>query len=206
VIAVAAVMLLASCGGGGESQDADEPAGEYPVDVTAKFPPKQRLAKSSDLELEVENIGEETIPDVAVTIFVDDGAAEPFSIRSEQPGLANPNRPVWILEHGYPKLLTPTTTVKDLDEAPTAGSEAAQTNTFSFGSLAPGDSVRPVWRVTPTMGGTYTVNYEIAAGLDGKAKAVTPDGGEVEGDFVVTIEREPPDVTVDAQGNIVPAD
>ena len=40
--------------------------------------------------------------------------------------------------------------------------------------------------------GTYTVHYQVAAGLNGKAKAVTADGGPVKGEFVVTISDKPP--------------
>ena len=60
-----------------------------------------------------------------------------------------------------------------------------------------------VWRVTPTIGGTYTVNYEIAAGLNGKAKAVTEDGSDATGEFVVTIETRPPQQTVNEAGKVV---
>jgi hypothetical protein len=201
-----AVVALSACGGSdGERQDVDEPSGEFPVEVTdAKFPTRQRLAQTSDLELAVENIGEEQIPDLAVTICLDSCNADgPFSLRSEQTGLANPNRPVWILEQDYPKFLDPGVSPKELDDEPTAGAEAAQTNTFSFGALAPGDEVAAVWRVTPVRGGTYTVNYEIAAGLTGKAKAITADGSAPEGSFVVTIDTRPPEATVDPDGKVV---
>ena len=58
--------------------------------------------------------------------------------------------------------------------------------------------------MTPVKAGTYTVHYEIAAGLDGKAKAVTADGeGPVEGEFVVTISSKPPRASVDGAGNVV---
>ena len=33
-----------------------------------------------------------------------------------------------------------------------------------------------VWNVTPVQPGTFTVHYRVAAGLQGKAKAVTADG------------------------------
>jgi hypothetical protein len=110
---------------------------------------------------------------------------------------------VWILENGFPKLASHGETVAELDAAPSAGAEAAQTDTFSFGPLAPGDSKNIVWRVTPVVAGTYTVHYELAAGLNGKAKAVTPDGGRVEGEFVVTINNTPPAARVDDAGNVV---
>lgn len=199
------VAALTACGGDDNvRQDADEPEGEFPVEVVeAKFPTRQRLAETSDLQLEVENIGDEQIPDLAVTICIDSCDADaPFSLRSEQAGLANPNRPVWILEDGYPKLLDASTDPGELDDEPTAGAEAAQTNTFSFGALAPGEELAAAWRVTPVQGGTYTVNYEIAAGLTGKAKAVTNDGSPAEGSFVVTISTKPPKATVNPQGKI----
>jgi hypothetical protein len=200
-----AVVVLPACGGSdGERQDASEPSGEFPVEVTeAKFPTRQRLAERSDLELAIENIGDEQIPDLAVTICIDSCEADgPFSLRSDQSGLANPNRPVWILEEDYPKLTGPSVSAKELDKEPTAGAEAAQTNTFSFGAVAPSDEVAAVWRVTPVQGGTYTVNYEIAAGLTGKAKAITADGSPAEGSFVVTISTKPPKATVEPDGSI----
>jgi hypothetical protein len=187
-------LALAACGGG-ERQDATEPSGDFPVDVvTAKFPNRQRLAETTDLRLGVENTGDKTIPELAITIFIDDGANGSFSIRSDQPGLANPNRPVWILENKYPKLA---------GESQTAGAQTAETNTYAFGPLAAGDTRDMVWRVTPIKGGTYTVNYQVAAGLTGKAKAVTADGSEPSGKFVVTISTKPPQATVNDQGQVI---
>jgi len=199
-------VALPACGGSdADSQDADEPAAEFPVEIsTAKFPARQRLAETSDLELAVENVGSEQIPDLAVTLCLDSCNADgSFSLRSEQSGLANPNRPVWILEQDYPKLAEPATSARELDDEPTAGAEAAQTNTFSFGPMAPGDELRAVWRVTPVRGGTYTVHYELAGGLTGKARAVTADGSPAEGSFVVTISTKPPEASVDPDGKIV---
>ena len=86
------------------------PIGNFPVAVnTAKFPTDQRLAETSTLELAVENAGTETIPDLAVTIYTGDpksAGGRRSRLRSDQPGLADPNRPVWVLEYGFPKLLT----------------------------------------------------------------------------------------------------
>ncbi len=190
------VLLLSACGGGGERQDASEPEAEFAVEVTtAKFPNRQRLAETTDLRLGVENTGDETIPDLAVTIFLEDGAQGSFSIRLDQPGLANPNRPVWVLEDKYPRLA---------GEGRPAGSspaDVAATNTYAFGALEPGDTREMIWRVTPVRGGTYTVNYEIAAGLHGRAEAVTADGPP-RGKFVVTIATKPPKATVDDAGKV----
>ena len=204
--AVAALAVgLSACGGDKPRQDADEPAGDFPVAVTsAKFPTDQRLAETRDLRLEVENTGDEQVPDLAVTIYTGDvKAGGSFSVRSDQAGLADPNRPVWILENGFPKLASHGETAAELDAAPSAGAEAAQTDTFSFGPLGPGESKDIVWRVTPVVAGAYTVHYELAAGLNGKAKAVDADGGPVEGKFAVEISDKPPAASVDDAGNVV---
>jgi hypothetical protein len=193
---------LTACGGGAEPQDADEPSGEYPTEVvTSKFPNRQRLAETTDLELAVENTGEEAIPNLAVTIFTasgedDDGADGSFSIRIDNPTLANPNRPVWILDNKYPRI--------EGEPAPTGSSPGtvAQTNTYAFGELPPGERRGMVWRLTPVKAGTYTVNYEVSAGLYGNAKAVTADGSRPEGKFVVTITDKPPKARVDDSGQV----
>jgi hypothetical protein len=201
--------VLSACGGG-ERQDADEPEGEFPVQiVSADFPSRQQLAQNTDLTLAIANTGERMIPDLAITIFTspqtstgdsaDSGnlptSQGSFSVRSDQPDLAIPFRPVWILEEGYPKL--------EGENVP-AGAEAAQTNTFSFGPVAPNETRRMVWNVTAVQAGTYTVHYRVAAGLQGKAKAVTADGSVPEGEFVVRISSEPPQTRVNDAGQVVP--
>ena len=195
---------LAACGGDEERADADEPAGEFPVQVTeARFPERQLLANATNLELAVENVGNEQVPDLTVTIYIQRTADGAFSVRSEQPGLADPNRPVWILEQDYPKLRSPGESLAELERAPSAGAEVAQDNTFAFGPMAPGDTKHMVWRVTPIDGGSYTVNYEISAGLFGKAKAVTVNGRPVGGSFRATIETKPPETRVNDRGKVV---
>lgn len=193
-----AVAVLAGCGGSdAEPRDAAEPSGEFPVEVTSsKFPNRQRLAETTELVLGVENTGQEAIPELAVTIFVDDGADGAFSIRLDNPELANPNRPVWILENKYPRLAG--------EPAPEGSSPGtvAQTNTFGFGELPPGERLEMIWRVTPVRAGTYTLNYELAAGLHGNAEAVTSDGSQPRGKFVVTITDKPPKARVNNQGKV----
>jgi hypothetical protein len=268
-----------------ERQDADEPEGEFPVEiVSAEFPAKQRLAQTSELRLSVANVGDETIPDLAITVFTDadteveveedtggtegetsggtatdaegeeipkeqlgeavdealreelenaEGATTPdedsteeetteedsgtteeeegpqaegaFSVLSQQPGLAIPSRPVWILEHGYPREATAEPGPSPAGEVGgSGGAEAAQTNTFSFGSLDPNETTELVWLVTPVQAGTFTVHYRIAAGLQGKAIAVNEDGSEPQGEFVVRISDVPPQTRVDDSGKVVP--
>ena len=219
---------VASCGGG-ERQDVTEPEGDFPVQiVNANFPSKQQLAQNTNLTLSVANTGDKTIPDLAITIFTSSNASTgetgsstgttgttgtstspssssgvgslptaqgSFSVRSEQEGLAIPFRPVWILEEGFPKLA---------GQAASAGAEAAQTDTYAFGELAAHQSKQIVWNVTPVQAGTYTVHYRVAAGLEGKAKAVTADGSVPEGEFVVRISSAPPQTRVDDSGKVVP--
>src|SRR5690242_12145901 len=58
---LAIAMGMTGCGGGGAEarQDANEPSGKFPVQVTAaKFPTEQRLAQTSDLVLGVKNTGD----------------------------------------------------------------------------------------------------------------------------------------------------
>ena len=199
-----AVMCLGvvACGGDAETQDDSEPSGDFPTEVvTSKFPNRQRLAETTNLELEVENTGEETIPDVAVTIFTaagddEDGADGSFSIRIDNPTLANPNRPVWILDNKFPRIVG--------EPAPKGSSPGtvAQTNTYAFGELPPGERLGMIWKLTPVMAGTYTVNYEVSAGLFGNAKAVTSDGSRPEGKFVVTVTDKPPKARVSNSGQV----
>src|SRR5215216_1283710 len=214
---VALAAGLAACGGG-ERQDATVPSGNFAVQVTkAKFPNHQKLAETGDLQLEIQNAGTETIPDHAVTIntvaegqrnlkspATSTGSGQgSFNIRVDEPNLASPFRPVWILEEDYPKLVTSQHPLSKLEQAPTAGAAAAQTDTFQFGSVKSGDSKNVAWRVTPVRPGTYTVHYEVAAGLTGKAKAVTPDGSPVKGEFVATISAKPPQTCVTGSGKVV---
>ncbi len=195
---------LAACGGG-QRQDASEPSGKFPVKVAkASFPSRQRISERTDLLLAIKNAGRKPLPDLAVTIYTGETkAAGSFNVRLDQRNLANPSQPVWILENNYPKLLGSGVTLANVDRAPTAGAEAAQTDTFQFGRVKPGETKQIDWRVTPAMGGTYTVHYQVAAGLQGKAKAITPDGGPVRGEFVVTIATKPPQTCVSPSGKIV---
>jgi hypothetical protein len=199
-----AVAVGASACGGGQRQDANEPSGKFPVTVTkASFPNRQRISARTDLVLGIRNAGQKALPDLAVTIFTGDTNADgSFNIRLDQPNLANPSRPVWILENNYPKLLGNGVTLANVSSAPTAGAEAAQTNTFQFGRLKPGRTRAIDWRVTPAMAGTYTVHYQVEAGLQGKARAVATAGGPVKGDFVVTTTAKPPQTCVTPSGKI----
>lgn len=193
--ALALALALPACGDEGTRQDAGEPAGQFPVKiVTSKFPTRQRLAQTSLLRIGVQNTGDKDVPALAITISLDRNAVHPFSTHSPQPGLASPDRPVWVLENDYPKLAGQTRP---------AGAQTANDKTFDFGTLPPGDTVEAVWKVTPVRAGVYTLDYQVDAGLTGKAKAVTGGGGPPTGSFAVTISSEPPETRVNDKGEVI---
>jgi hypothetical protein len=197
--ALCSALALTACGGGGERQDENERGGKYPIEITsASFPTRQRLAETSDLKLGVRNTGDKALPALAVTISIagkaGEAALQPFSVRSTQPGLAIPDRPVWVLENDYPRLA---------GETGSAGAQTANEKTFDFGPLEPGETTEAVWRVTPVKAGTYTLTYRVDAGLYGKAVAVTEDGTDPAGSFVVEISDVPPQTRVNDAGQVV---
>jgi hypothetical protein len=194
-LVLALSTALSACGSGGERQDVSEPSGKFPVKiVTSSFPTRQRLAKTSDLRIGVQNSGSKELPALAITISTDKNAVLPFSSYDPQPGLADPDRPVWVLENNFPKLA---------GETDTAGAETANKKTFDFGPLKPGETVEAIWKVTPVRAGNYILDYIVDAGLQGKAKAVTADGSPASGSFSVRISSEPPQTRVDDQGNVI---
>jgi hypothetical protein len=177
--AIVAALAVAGCGGG-ERQDANEPSGSFRVDVVrASFPTKQRVAEPERLVITVRNTGAEAVPNVAVTV-------SSFASRSEQPGLADPERAVWIVDDG-PR-----------------GGDTAYVNTWALGRLEPGQTRRFVWRVTAVQPGTHTVKWQVAAGLNGKAKATLADNSAPAGSFTVDVSDRPSQTRVDPQtGKVV---
>jgi hypothetical protein len=131
------------------------------------------------MRIRVRNDSERPIPNIALTV---DG----FSRRSEQAGLADANRPVWIIDDG-PR-----------------GGVTAYTNTWALGQVPPGDTKTFEFHVTPVKAGSHEVSYRLSAGLDGKAKARVPGGGRPEGTFSVKVSREPAQSRVDPEtGDVV---
>jgi len=105
---VALALSIAACGGG-SSSEANEPTGVFKVQITtAKFPTSQRLGQTSLLRFGVRNIGHRTLPALAISVSIYGTAGQssslPFGIRDPSPGLAQPDRPVWVLAQTYPRL------------------------------------------------------------------------------------------------------
>ena len=194
VRSVAALCLLAVAGCGGERQDENEPSGDFPIEVVeAKFPDKQKLAKSSDLVVTVRNAGQETVPNIAMTV---NGLDE----RKTDPDLADPSRPVFALNGvqveiaGFP----------EAKDASPRGCDTAFVNTWACGPLKPDEKRTFRWTVTAVRAGDYKIGWRVAAGLDGKAKAVTAGGGPApRGSFSGSISNEAPDVRVADDGRTI---
>lgn len=190
--------LLAACGGGSGS-DSNEKAGTYKVAVTdASFPAKQFIGQTSLMQIDVKNTGDKTVPALTVTVDVEGKEGKeariPFAIHDPQPGLAGPDRPVWVLAATYPRLA---------NSSEPGGAETSNAKTYSFGPLKPGKSVEAVWKLSAVRAGKYTVGYEIDAGLSGEAKAKTSSGVPPGGTFVTDITTNLPDTEVNAAGEIV---
>jgi hypothetical protein len=192
-IALAGLAVLAGCGGG-ERQDENEPEGDFPVElVEATFPAKQKLAQRSDLVIKVRNAGDETIPNIAVTV---DG----FDFRKKDTDLADPERPQFVI-NGVPKQIGGFPEAKD---AAPLGCDTAYVNTWACGPLKAGRERSFRWSVTAVVAGPYKVGYRVAAGLDGKAKATGPNGGPApKGSFSGTVSNAAPKVRVSDDGKTV---
>lgn len=196
--AVAAATALAACGGG-ESRDANEAPGTYRLKVVkAEFPPKQRLGETTLLRLGVRNTGEKTLPSLTVSIT---GASKqarrsslPFGYRDPAPGIAQPDRPIWALAQGYPKV--------DGSNEP-GGAETSELKTFAFGPLKPGEATEAVWKLSAVKAGSYELLYEVGAGLSPEVHAKTVNGARPGGSFSVQISDVPPEVEVKDNGEVV---
>ncbi len=198
-VAAALALSLAACGEE-SSSDANEAAGKYPVKiVTAEFPAKQRLGETTLLRIGVRNTGDKTLPALTVTISV--GGKEgrnsslPFGYRDPEPGLAQPDRPIWALAARYPQID---------GSSERAGAETASLKTFDFGPLKPGATTEAVWKLSAVKTGDYKLFFEVGAGLGGAEKAQT-GGAEAGGSFTAKITDVPPNTIVTDNGEVVPA-
>jgi hypothetical protein len=193
IAAIAFATVAAAGCGGGERQDENEPEGEFEVEVVdATFPEKQKLGKSSKLELTVRNSDSEGVPNLAVTV-------NGFSFRREEADLADPNRPRFAL-NGVPQEVGG---FPEAREAAPQGCATAYVDTWACGPLASGGQKTLTWSVTAVVAGPFEITYRIAGGLDGKAKAVTADGEPVTGSFSGTVSARAAQTRIAADGKTV---
>lgn len=196
-LTAAALPVVAAGCGGSAKQDAKEPVGKFPVDVvSASFPAQQSLSQHVVMRIAVKNVGSKTVPDVGVTILDkkadDQGQGTRAHAFEEAPdakhagNLADPSRPVWIIDNGP------------------VGGTSAYSNTWALGPLAPGKTRVFKWDVTSVKYGNHAIRWKVSAGLNGKALAVTPDGSKPEGTFKVSIDRRPKLEGVGPDGKVIP--
>ncbi|MBV9356749.1 MAG: hypothetical protein JO023_14645 [Chloroflexi bacterium] len=198
-------------------QDAQEPTGNFPVSVDTNWTTSQTLSQHTQLVITIHNTGRKTIPDAAVTITDGDPSlgtkAQPFQELLHMPGLASQSRAVWIVDTApdpsrepCPQNLNAETYTGSNFSACSGGPGGAVTaysNTWALGSLRPGKSAIFIWHLTAVQAGTHVVNWAVAAGLNGKAKAVDASGGPPAGRFTVSISNAPQQSYVNGNGQIV---
>lgn len=180
-----ALAFVAGCGGG-EQQDAGITSATYTVAEPAiDFPAKQDLAEESVLTMRVKNTGDETIPNLAVTVEAAGEGTESaaFGTLTDQPNQASRSRPVWIVDE--------------------AKGDTSFANTWATGPLAAGRTAEFRWELAAVKSGRWTIRYHLAGALGNKAKVVFDDGEPAAGERVVDISRKPGQARVDANGDVV---
>jgi hypothetical protein len=208
---LAGSVALAACGGG-QRQDAAEKSATYDVQVlNATFPAAQTLSQHVHMQITVKNVGHDAIPNLAVTVCNvtcaypappgQGSSSGAFASNVSESDVANPSRPVWVVDRapgscsgrsGYSCLA-----------GGSGGDASAYTNTWVHGRLAPGATATFDWSVTAVTMGRHTLAWVVAAGLNGKAKAVLSGGGAPHGTFTVNITGRPAEAYVNNNGQIV---
>jgi hypothetical protein len=208
LIALAPFALLVAGCGNNQRQDVNEPKGTFPMAVeSATFPTAQRLAKSSRMEIVVRNAGSHIVPDVSVTVQCkgqgpgEEGGGGGFTYRSTQQGVADPERPQFVVDKIPTRTPRPT---GQLNLDPLERS-SAYVDTYPLGKLEPGRTVRFTWDVTAVRAGPYRLCWRVNAGLYGKAKAVTAASSAkpISGEFRGTVIRKAPIAEVTPSGKVV---
>jgi hypothetical protein len=198
---------MTACGSGAR-QDAREPSGKFEVSIaSATFPAAQRISEHTHFVISVRNAGARTIPDLAVTICnvtcaypAPPGAgtsAQAFAADVNEQYLANPSRPVWIVDQA------PGSCGEHCTSGSLGAAVTAYSNTWALGSLEPGATARCDWKVTAVAPGHHIVAWQIAAGLNGKAKAILANGSQPRGSFAVAISSAPTQSFVNNNGQVV---
>ena len=126
------------------------------------------------MSIRVRNADTKAAPNVAVTVETDpskpgEGTAA-FGQRSSDTRLADPERPVWVVDDGP---------AGGDSRPPTPGPSAAS---------RPARRRSSSWKVTAVEPGTYTIKYRVSPGLNGRARLAA--GGRADGSFKVEIARQ----------------
>jgi hypothetical protein len=200
VVAGAAALAIAGCGGG-QKQDVNEPSASYPVKlVRASFPRNQSLAKNSTLEIVVQNAGQKMIPVISVTVKCGSALGGSFSTATQATQVVDPERPQFVVN----KIPTATDRVNPpLDPAPLERS-SAYVDTYPLGPLGPRHTATFMWDVTAVKAGQYHLCWRVNAGLYGKSKAVAAQGGApISGEFQGVVSNKAPKATIGPDGRSI---
>ncbi len=168
----------------------------------ASFPARQAVAEQTQLVIAVRNVGERTIPDIAVTLVNPAAGTGALALAHDikpNPGeiLAERSRPVWIIDRN------PGPCGYSCRQGGFGAAATTYANTWALGPLAPGHTAIFNWRVTAVLPGRWRVDYRVAASLNGKARALTPAGAEPAGRFDIVISSRPQQSYVNNNGQIV---
>jgi hypothetical protein len=195
--ALCAVFLASGCGGDDDGQFANEATGEFPVRIVdAEFKPLQTVANTYNLSIAVRNTGDETIPALNTVIDLPGmGSTLAFAYGDKQQGLAMNQRPVWVVEEGWPKLA---------GTIGRGGATTADKRTFDFGKLRPGATADMIWKLVAVRPGNYRLRYRISAGLGTGTKAVDNSGNVPTGMLPVRISDFARLTEVNDKGQVVP--
>jgi hypothetical protein len=201
-LSLVALPALAAAGcGGGKAQDAKEPNGSFPIRlISATFPDKQKLAKTSDFQIVVANSGQKTVPNINVTVKCGSALGGSFSTATNNVDVADSRRPQFVVN------TIPTATPRHappIDPAPLERSSAF-VDTYPLGPLAPGRQATFRWNVTAVKAGPYKLCWRVNAGLYGKAKAVaSSDSAPLSGTFSGTVSNVAPKASIAPDGHTV---
>jgi hypothetical protein len=203
LVAGAACIAIAVMGCGSARQDAGEPTGTYRVSIVSptSFPQRQLVASRTTMSVTVRNDDTRTIPNLSITVSTNTAggamasgsegtAPHGFAYISPEPGLSNPQRPVWIVDGVVLRRDNGSVT------GPSTGA-TAYTDTWSLGQLAPGATATFSFSLTPVKVGMWSVGYHVDAGLNGKAVAQLANGRAPTGMFRIRISNIPPQSRVD---------
>jgi hypothetical protein len=196
--ALVGALFVAGCGGDDDGgQFANQPTGNFPVEITsASLKPRQTVADTYTMKVAVKNTGDETIPAINTVIDLPGmDSTLAFAYGDKQRGLAMNQRPVWVVEEGWPKLA---------GAIGRGGATTPDKRTFAFGKLKPGATATMVWKLVAVRPGRYLLRYTIGAGLGPDTKAVDASGDVPSGVLPVRISNFARLTEVNEKGQVVP--
>lgn len=168
IAATLATVGLAACGDDQQAKKSETVKVEL---VDARFAPLQKLAKQETMRITVRNPTDKPIEQITATVSPGDPAmsGSGFNTRSADPNVADPDRPIWVVE-----------------EAPKNGVTADPAVT-RLGPIPAGESASFTWKLMPVRPGTWKVRWTIGGDLDNQVRVSDQQGNPITGTFPVRI-------------------